>query len=110
MIHHERLRPPLRDFPADEWNLVESGFHPEFALDALSLHGDLPPLHEPALNSGLRDTRSTFRFTPPHRGGRVGMPGASGEAIARVSSFGQAPAFTEASCAASRDRQKRSLC
>jgi alpha,alpha-trehalose phosphorylase len=30
MIHHERLRPPLRDFPADEWNLVESGFHPEF--------------------------------------------------------------------------------
>jgi hypothetical protein len=30
MIHQERLRPPLRDFPADEWNLVESGFHPEF--------------------------------------------------------------------------------
>src|SRR5215208_6003270 len=30
MIHHERLRPPLRDYPADEWNVIEKGFHPEF--------------------------------------------------------------------------------
>ncbi|MBO0756850.1 MAG: glycoside hydrolase family 65 protein [Bradyrhizobiaceae bacterium] len=30
MIHHKPLRPPLRDFPADEWNIVEKGFHPEF--------------------------------------------------------------------------------
>jgi alpha,alpha-trehalose phosphorylase len=30
MIHHERLRPPSHDYPADEWNVVESGFHPEF--------------------------------------------------------------------------------
>ena len=30
MIHHERLRPPSRDYPADEWNIVEKGFHPEF--------------------------------------------------------------------------------
>ncbi len=30
MIHHERLRPPTRDYPADEWNIVEKGFHPEF--------------------------------------------------------------------------------
>ena len=30
MIHHERLRPPAHDFPADEWNAVEKGFHPEF--------------------------------------------------------------------------------
>ena len=30
MIHHERLRPPSHDFPADEWNVVENGFHPEF--------------------------------------------------------------------------------
>jgi alpha,alpha-trehalose phosphorylase len=30
MIHHERLRPPLHDYPADEWNVVEKGFHPEF--------------------------------------------------------------------------------
>ena len=30
MIHHERLRPPSHDFPADEWNVVEKGFHPEF--------------------------------------------------------------------------------
>ena len=30
MLHHERLRPPLRDYPADEWNVVEKGFRPEF--------------------------------------------------------------------------------
>ncbi|MBV8334348.1 MAG: glycoside hydrolase family 65 protein [Alphaproteobacteria bacterium] len=30
MIHHVPLRPPIRDFPADEWNVVEKGFHPEF--------------------------------------------------------------------------------
>ena len=30
MIHHERLRPPTHDYPADEWNVIEKGFHPEF--------------------------------------------------------------------------------
>jgi trehalose/maltose hydrolase-like predicted phosphorylase len=30
MIHHERLRPPPHEYPADEWNIVEKGFHPEF--------------------------------------------------------------------------------
>ena len=30
MLHHERLRPPSRDYPADEWNIVEKGFRPEF--------------------------------------------------------------------------------
>jgi alpha,alpha-trehalose phosphorylase len=30
MIHHERLRPPSHDYPADEWNIVEKKFHPEF--------------------------------------------------------------------------------
>jgi alpha,alpha-trehalose phosphorylase len=30
MIHHERLRPPSHDYPADEWNLIEKAFHPEF--------------------------------------------------------------------------------
>jgi alpha,alpha-trehalose phosphorylase len=30
MLHHERLRPPPADFPADEWNVIEKGFHPEF--------------------------------------------------------------------------------
>jgi hypothetical protein len=24
MIHHVLLRPPARDFPADEWNIIES--------------------------------------------------------------------------------------
>jgi alpha,alpha-trehalose phosphorylase len=30
MIHHERLRPPPHDYPADEWNVIEKAFHPEF--------------------------------------------------------------------------------
>ena len=30
MLHHERLRPPSHDYPADEWNVVEKAFHPEF--------------------------------------------------------------------------------
>jgi alpha,alpha-trehalose phosphorylase len=30
MIHHERLRPPFHDYPADEWNIIEKAFHPEF--------------------------------------------------------------------------------
>jgi len=30
MIHHERIRPPSHDYPADEWNIVEKRFHPEF--------------------------------------------------------------------------------
>src|SRR6201984_2097218 len=30
MIHHERLRPPSHDYPADEWNMIEKAFHPEF--------------------------------------------------------------------------------
>jgi alpha,alpha-trehalose phosphorylase len=30
MIHHERLRPPSRDYPADEWHVIEKRFHPEF--------------------------------------------------------------------------------
>jgi alpha,alpha-trehalose phosphorylase len=30
MLHHERLKPPSRDYPADEWNIIEKRFHPEF--------------------------------------------------------------------------------
>src|SRR5690349_7340635 len=30
MIHHERLMPPPHDCPADEWNVIEKAFHPEF--------------------------------------------------------------------------------
>src|SRR5215471_1594114 len=30
MIRHEPLRPPSRDFPADEWNVIETGFRPKF--------------------------------------------------------------------------------
>ena len=30
MLHHERLRPPSHDYPADEWNVIEKTFNPEF--------------------------------------------------------------------------------
>src|SRR5499433_4349652 len=30
MLHHERVRPPSHDYPADEWNVIEKRFHPEF--------------------------------------------------------------------------------
>jgi alpha,alpha-trehalose phosphorylase len=30
MIRHERLKPPPQDYPADEWNIIEKGFRPEF--------------------------------------------------------------------------------
>src|SRR5215469_5634542 len=30
MLHHARLRPPSRDYPADEWNVIEKRFNPEF--------------------------------------------------------------------------------
>src|SRR6516164_944990 len=30
MIHHEPLRPPSDYYPADEWNVIERGFHPEY--------------------------------------------------------------------------------
>ena len=30
MLHHERLRPPSHDYPADEWNVVEKRFNPAF--------------------------------------------------------------------------------
>jgi alpha,alpha-trehalose phosphorylase len=30
MLHHERLRPPSRDYPADEWNVVEKAFNRDF--------------------------------------------------------------------------------
>jgi alpha,alpha-trehalose phosphorylase len=30
MIRHQRLRPPPHDYTADEWNVIEKAFHPEF--------------------------------------------------------------------------------
>jgi len=37
MIHHERLRPPSHDYPADEWNVIEKRFHPEFLAQSETL-------------------------------------------------------------------------
>jgi len=30
MLHHERLRPPIQDYPPNEWSLIEASFKPEF--------------------------------------------------------------------------------
>jgi alpha,alpha-trehalose phosphorylase len=30
MLHHVPHRPPFHDFPADDWNVIEKRFHPEF--------------------------------------------------------------------------------
>ncbi len=42
MLHHERLRPPSHDYPADEWNVIEKVFHPEFLaqLETMSALGN----------------------------------------------------------------------
>src|SRR5246127_5710814 len=37
MIHHERVRPPFREYPADEWNIVEKRFHPELLAQTETL-------------------------------------------------------------------------
>jgi alpha,alpha-trehalose phosphorylase len=31
MLHHERVKPPIQDYPPDEWSLIETSFRPEFA-------------------------------------------------------------------------------
>src|SRR5262245_52936810 len=30
MLHHDRLKPPTRDYPPDPWNMIETNFRPEF--------------------------------------------------------------------------------
>src|SRR5262249_30169999 len=30
MLHHERVKPPVQDYPPDSWNLIEKSFRPEF--------------------------------------------------------------------------------
>ena len=30
MLHHERLKPPIQDYPRNEWSLIEASFKPEF--------------------------------------------------------------------------------
>jgi hypothetical protein len=37
MLHRERLKPPSRDYPADEWNVIEKRFHPEFPAQLESM-------------------------------------------------------------------------
>ncbi|HEX2459962.1 MAG TPA: hypothetical protein VHJ58_07415, partial [Vicinamibacterales bacterium] len=37
MIHHERVKPPSRDYPGDEWSLIEKRFRPEFLAQTEAL-------------------------------------------------------------------------
>ena len=37
MLHHEPVRPPVQDYPPDEWNLIEKSFRPEFTAQAETL-------------------------------------------------------------------------
>jgi alpha,alpha-trehalose phosphorylase len=37
MIRHKRLRPPSHDYPADEWNVIEKGYRPEFLAQVESI-------------------------------------------------------------------------
>src|SRR4051794_9962751 len=37
MIRHKRLRPPSHDYPANEWNVIEKGFRPEFLAQVESI-------------------------------------------------------------------------
>src|SRR5215510_10684127 len=30
MLHHERLKPPTRDYPPNAWSILETSFRPEF--------------------------------------------------------------------------------
>jgi hypothetical protein len=45
MLHHERLKPPSQDYPADEWNVIEKAFHHELtsALHRATKKGALRP-------------------------------------------------------------------
>lgn len=31
MLHHERVKPPVEDYPPNEWNLIERSFRPQYA-------------------------------------------------------------------------------
>ena len=67
MLHHVRLRPPTHDYPADEWNVIEKGFHPEFLAQLETMlalgNGALGPTCGYKL-FGSRRSRATVRLCP----------------------------------------------
>jgi alpha,alpha-trehalose phosphorylase len=30
MLHHERVKPPIQDYPPNEWELIEKSYRPQF--------------------------------------------------------------------------------
>jgi hypothetical protein len=65
MIHHERLRPPSSDYPADDWNVVENRFRPEFLTQITALGNVITAPASAALRSivWLPFTVTSFRST-----------------------------------------------
>src|SRR5215467_10642982 len=57
MLHHVRLRPPSNDYPADEWNIIEKRFHPEFLAQAETML---------ALGNGYLGMRGCFEEGGPN--------------------------------------------
>ena len=57
MLHHERVRPPSRDYPADDWSLIEKRYHPEFLAQTETML---------ALGNGYLGIRGTPEEGGPH--------------------------------------------
>jgi hypothetical protein len=43
MLPQHRHWPPSRDYPADEWNVIEKDFHPEFLAQRIALSSPATP-------------------------------------------------------------------
>src|SRR5215475_4114369 len=37
MLHHKRLKPPAQNYPANEWNIIETKYSPEFVAQMESV-------------------------------------------------------------------------
>ena len=56
MIHHERLKPPIGDYPPDEWCVIEKNFRPEFTAQMETIL---------ALGNGYLGMRGVFEEGKP---------------------------------------------
>ena len=56
MIHHEKLRPPIGDYPPDEWCVIEKKFRPEFTAQMETIL---------ALGNGYLGMRGVFEEGEP---------------------------------------------
>jgi alpha,alpha-trehalose phosphorylase len=56
MLHHERLRPPVQDYPPDEWKVIEKNYRPEFVAQTETIF---------ALGNGYLGTRGVHEEGRP---------------------------------------------